>query len=140
MNGRFFLDTNIFGYCFDRHVPYKQARANELVRKALENRTGVISYQVVQEFINLALRKFDPPMQIVDVQQYATVILRPLLAVPSSMALCQRALLLWDGQQRSWYDALIVAAALEARCAVLYSEDMQHGQRIEGLQVINPFV
>lgn len=140
MSGRYFLDTNILAYCFDETAPEKRERANQLVREGLERRVGVISYQVVQEFINLALRRFEPRMGVDDVRQYAAVVLRPMLAVGSSMALYQRALEIVERYRFSWYDSLIVASALESRCEVLYSEDLQHKQRIESLEIVNPFL
>jgi predicted nucleic acid-binding protein len=75
-----------------------------------------------------------------DVRQYAAVVLRPMLAVGSSMALYQRALEIVERYRFSWYDSLIVASALESRCEVLYSEDLQHKQRIESLEIVNPFL
>jgi predicted nucleic acid-binding protein len=140
MSGRYFLDTNILAYCFDETAPEKRERANQLVREGLERRVGVISYQVLQEFINLALRRFEPRMGVDDVRQYAAVVLRPMLAVGSSMALYQRALEIVERYRFSWYDSLIVASALESRCEVLYSEDLQHKQRIESLEIVNPFL
>lgn len=56
-----------------------------------------------------------------------------------STGLVRRAIAVREKCLFSWYDSLIVAAALEARCEVLYTEDLQHGQRIEGLRIVNPF-
>jgi predicted nucleic acid-binding protein len=139
MSGRYFLDTNILAYCFDASAPDKRTRSNELVRDGLERRSAVISYQVVQEFINVALRRFTPRMTVDEVRDYAASVLRPLLAVNSSMALTVRALEIAERYRFSWYDSLLVAAALEAGCEILYSEDLQHQQRIETLQIVNPF-
>ena len=61
MNGRFFLDTNIFVYSFDVNSPRKAAQARTLIRSAIETRGGIVSYQVVQEFFNVALRRFSKP-------------------------------------------------------------------------------
>lgn len=58
MNGRFFLDTNVFVYSFDVSAPSKARRATQPIRQALETRKGIISYQVAQEFFNVALRRF----------------------------------------------------------------------------------
>lgn len=140
MSGKHFLDTNILAYCFDPTAPEKRTRANQIVREGLERRVAVISYQVAQEFINLALRRFEPRLRFDDVRQYATVVLRPLLAVSSSMALMHRALDVAERYRFGWYDSLVVAAALEAQCEILYSEDLQHGQRVEALRIVNPFL
>ena len=64
MSARFFLDTNVFAYSFDRGSPAKSRRAAQLIREAVTNRKGIVSYQVVQEFFNLALRKFEEPMTV----------------------------------------------------------------------------
>ena len=63
-----------------------------------------------------------------------------MLAVESSLALFERALDVNRRYKSSWYDSLIVAAAIEAKCDVLYTEDLQHGQRFGGLTVVNPFI
>ena len=86
MSDRFFLDTNIFVYSFDRTAPKKAARAKRLVREALASQKGVTSYQVAQEFLNVALRRFARPMDTHEAEQYLATIFRPLLAVHSSVA------------------------------------------------------
>jgi predicted nucleic acid-binding protein len=139
MNARFFLDTNIFVYSFDRESADKAQRATQLIRQAVATRKGIVSYQVVQEFFNVALRRFAQPMTVAEAEQYLGTIFRPLLAVQSSQALYSEALRLKDRHQLFWYDSLIVAAALESQCSVLYSEDFQHGQSFGDLRVENPF-
>ncbi len=140
MNARFFLDTNIFVYSFDRTAAAKNRRATQLIREAVSTRKGIVSYQVVQEFFNLALRRFAEPMSVPEAEQYLGAVFRPLLAVQSSPALVSEALRLTDRYRLSWYDSLIVAAAIEGGCGVLYSEDLQHGHRFGQLKVENPFV
>jgi predicted nucleic acid-binding protein len=140
MNGRFFLDTNIFVYSLDRTAPAKSLRARELIREAIEKRQGIVSYQVVQEFFNVAFHRFAQPMSLADSEQYLATTFRPLLAVHSSQALLAEAMRLKDRFQLPWYDALIVASALEGECATLYSEDFQHGQKYREMRVTNPFL
>ena len=145
MSDRFFLDTNFFVYSFDQSAAAKARKATELIREALTTQKGVISYQVVQEFFNVALRRFSQPMQTADAEQYLSTVFRPLLAVHSSQALYAEALHLHaqSGLSQtllSWYDALIVSAALQARCQLLFTVDLQHGQRFGSLQVRNPFL
>ncbi len=139
MSDRFFLDTNIFVYSFDRSSPAKAQRAAQLIREALTTQKGVISYQVVQEFFNVALRRFSQPMNAADAGQYLTTVFRPLLTVHSSQALYAEALQIHSQSGLSWYDSLIVSAAIQARCDLLLTEDIQHGQRFGSLQVMNPF-
>jgi predicted nucleic acid-binding protein len=140
MNDRFFLDTNIFVYSFDRAAAAKMRRANHLIRQAVARRKGAVSYQVVQEFFNVALRRFEVPMTAAEAEQYLATIFRPLLLVHSSQNLYAQALRLCEQHRLSWYDSLIVAAAIEAECRTLYSEDLEHGRKIGDLRIVNPFV
>ena len=139
MSDRHFLDTNIFVYSRDDRYPEKKKTAVELIRNAVARRTGVVSYQVVQEFFNVVLCKANPPMRNDDAQQYLATVFRPLLAVHSSAALISEAIRIEGRHRLSWYDSLIVAAAIEAKCQILYSEDLQHGQRFGDVTVKDPF-
>jgi predicted nucleic acid-binding protein len=140
MSDRFFLDTNIFVYSFDRSAVMKAQKATQLIRNALKTQKGIISYQVVQEFFNVALRKFSEPMTAVEAEQYLGTVFRPLVGVHSSQALYAEALHLQAKSGMSWYDSLIVSAAIQAQCDFLYTEDLQHGQRFGSLQISNPFL
>ena len=140
MSDRFFLDTDIFVYSFDTNAPKKSDRAVKLIRRAIEAQQGIVSYQVVQEFFNVALRRFAQPMSSKEAEQYLSTTFRPLLAVHSSHGLYSRALQLASTYSLSWYDSVIVASAIEGRCGVLCSEDFQHGQRFGGLRIENPFL
>jgi predicted nucleic acid-binding protein len=140
MSDRFFLDTNIFVYSFDRSAAVKARKATQLIRKALSTQKGIISYQVIQEFFNVALRRFSQPMKAADAEQYLGTVFRPLLAVPSSQALYAEAMHLQAKSGLTWYDSLIVSAAIQAQSDLLFTEDLQHGQRFGSLRVINPFL
>ena len=139
MSGRLFLDTNIFVYSFDPSSPKKAAQARRLIRSAIETRGGIVSYQVVQEFFNVALRRFAKPMSGMDAEQYLATTFRPLLSVHSSQALYAEALRIAARFRLPWYDSLIVASAMEGQCDVLYSEDFQDGQQIASVTISNPF-
>jgi predicted nucleic acid-binding protein len=139
MSGRFFLDTNIFVYAFDRSAPAKAKKAAHLVRQAADTGRGIVSYQVVQEFFNVAFRRFVQPMTVAEAEQYLITVFRPLLAIHSSPSLYMEAMRIAGKHHLAWYDSLIVASALEGRCETLYSEDFQHGREIEGLEIENPF-
>jgi predicted nucleic acid-binding protein len=140
MGSRFFLDTNIFVYTFDLNAPSKRRNAAQLIRRAADTGEGIVSYQVVQEFFNVALRRFPHPMTVAEAEQYLITVLRPLLAVNSSPSLYLDALRIADKHRLSWYDSLIVAAACEGQCSTLYSEDLSHGQKIESIRIENPFL
>ena len=139
MNDRFFLDTNIFVYSFDRSSPAKAKRSATLIKEAVTSRKGIVSYQVVQEFLNVALKRFENPLTTSEAEQYLATVFRPLLTVYASQSLFLEALRLSGRYRLSWYDSLIVAAAIEGQCATLYSEDLQHGQRIGEIEIQNPF-
>ena len=140
MSGRFFLDTNIFVYSFDTSSPKKAVQSTKLIRSAIETRGGIVSYQVVQEFFNVALRRFAKPMSTADAEQYLSTTFRPLLSVHSSPALYGEALRIGARFRLAWYDSLIVASAIEGQCDVLYSEDFQDGQQFGTVVISNPFV
>jgi predicted nucleic acid-binding protein len=138
MSGEF-IDTNVFVYLFDETNDHKRITAEQLVRTALETRHARISHQVVQETLNVVTRKLPSPMTAEDAQRFLEQVLVPLWQIMPSPALYRRGLDLQSRYGFSFYDALIVASALEAGCTRLYSEDMQHGQHIEGLIIENPF-
>ena len=135
-----FLDTNIFVYTFDTKEPAKRNTAQNLVAQGLEDRSAAISYQVVQEFLNVATRKFVTPMRAHEAEEYLDRVLMPLWEVFPSAALYARALAVSASAKIHFYDALIVSSALEAGCRILLSEDLQHGRRIGGLEIRNPFL
>ncbi len=139
MSGRFFLDTNIFVYTFDRDAPAKANAALELVREGISTRKGMVSYQVVQQFFSVALGRFASPLSLPEAEHYFATTFRPLLAVNSSPVLFLNALRVKDTYRFSWYDSLIVSAALQGECELLYSEDLQSEQKVQNLRIQNPF-
>jgi predicted nucleic acid-binding protein len=140
MRDRFFLDTNVFAYSFDRNEPQKSLKASQLIYLGLSTHKGCISYQVIQEFLNVALRRSVDPMTALEGERYLSTVLQPLLAVHSSSALFSEGLRIKARWGYAWYDSLIVAAALRAQCEVLFTEDLQHGQHIGSLEIRNPFL
>ena len=140
MSGRYFLDTNILIYQFDNRDPRTQEIARDLMWKGARLRKGVISYQVIQEFYNAMFRRFPNVFTHEDSERYLSKVLRRFSIVNSSTELFEQALHLRHRYKFSWYDSLIVAAAIEAKCDVLYTEDLQHGQRFGDLVVTNPFL
>jgi predicted nucleic acid-binding protein len=140
MSDRYFLDTNIFVYSLDPVDPRKARIAEELVTRGVGSRLGVTSYQVVQEFMNVSLRQFRATMTVTELELYFFKVLLPMMTIPSSSGLFLEALRLQTANQIAWYDSLIIAAALQGGCRVLYSEDMQHGRRFGDLVIQNPFL
>ena len=132
-----FLDTNVFIYLFDEVDDHKRATADRLIADALASGTGVVSFQVVQEALNVLTRKLGASSS--DARRFLDAVLAPLWRVAPSPDLYLRALEVRDRYGFSFYDALVVAAALDAGCTRLLSEDLQHGQRIGDLTVVDPF-
>lgn len=139
MKGKFFIDTNVFVYSFDDADPRKQAISQELIKIALTHETGCISFQVIQEFLNVASKRFNPPLQLHDATHYLNAFLVPLCEIYASGGLYLKALEIAERWQYSFYDALIIAAALRSDCSILYTEDLQPGQKIQSLTILNPF-
>jgi predicted nucleic acid-binding protein len=139
MNDRYFLDTNILVYCFDRDDQCKQSIAETLVGEALSDHKGAISSQVIQEFLNVATRKFEEPMDLLQSRMYLETVLVPLCEVFPSLSLYQQALGIQHETRYSFYDSLIIAGAIETNSQIIYSEDLQAGQSVRGLNIVNPF-
>ena len=134
-----FFDSNVFIYLFDTTDVRKRELAFDLVNRGLIDGKVCISHQVVQETLNVMVRKLPKPMAADTAQTFLQHTLVPLWRVMPSAALYQRGLALQARWKFSFYDSMIVAAALEAGCKRLLSEDLQHGQRIEGMRIENPF-
>ena len=137
---RVFFDTNIVVYCFDTLEPRKQTRAKDLLAHALNSKLGVVSYQVVQEFCNVASKAKRLQLPQERILAYVNLVLQPMNQVGPGSALIESALKLRAEHSFSFYDSLIIASAQQAKCQVLYSEDMQHMQRVGNLQIVNPFL
>jgi predicted nucleic acid-binding protein len=140
MNANFFLDTNLFDYCFDGKPFRKACRASQLIREAITTRKGLLNYQVVQEFFSVALCRFEQPRRPEKAEQYLANVFRPLRVVHSSQALYNEALQVVRQYRIAWYDVLILAGALQAQCGALFSEDFQRGQHLGELRIQNSFL
>ncbi len=137
---KYFLDTNIFIYSYDPRNASKQQKALDLVQRTIEEHKGIISFQVVQEFLSLMTAKFNHKLTTNDLKDYLNIVLLPLCSVFPSDELYRQALGIHASSRIAFYDALIVAAASMAGCSILYTEDLQHGQVINGVKIQNPFL
>ena len=134
---RSLLDTNILVYADARDVPLKQQRAITLIRDMRAAGTAVLSTQVLQEFVNVALRKLQLPHDLI---RERIGFYRRFEMVTASDALIASALDLHVLRRVSFYDALIVQAAVVSGCQRVLSEDMQHGAVLAGVRIENPFL
>ena len=94
---------------------------------------------MVQEFLNVATQKFVKPLGESDALLYLDRVLGPLCEVLPTLDLYRRAIGLASRWKYSFYDSLIIASALQSECRIIYSEDLQHGQKVEGVMLVNPF-
>lgn len=134
-----FLDSNVFVYAFDETDERKRGIARELVLRSLRDTTGVISYQVVQEVLNVITTKMARPVRHDDAVQYLRSTLKPMWSVYPTDDLFTRALEIRSRYGYGFYDSLIVSAAVHSGCSTLYSEDMQHGQVVDTIRIVDPF-
>ena len=136
MSGRSFFDSNVLVYTDDGDAPSKQARALELLAEHRQARSGVISTQVIQEYLVAATKKLGVTAPVA--RRKAELFGRFEL-VPLGLDDILGAIDLHRLHQLSFWDGLIIRAALASGCTRLYSEDLQHGWRLDGLEVVNPF-
>lgn len=133
-----FVDTNVLIYALDARFPEKQSAAQEWLRRCWTERIGRVSTQVLNEFyVNLVRINGG------EFQARARAEIRQLMAWhPCAIdgALLETAWGIADEASVSHWDALIIAAAVHQDCETLLSEDLQHGQVIEGVRVVNPFL
>ena len=135
-----FFDSNIVLYSLDTANPQKQDIASRLLASAVHNANVSISFQVVQEVLNGITRRVQPRVETHDLQRLMDTFLIPLWAVMPSRTLYERALAIQQRYRYAFYDSLIIAAAIEARCTRLLTEDLQHGQVIDSVRIENPFL
>lgn len=138
MSARFFLDTNILIYTFD-HEAAQREKAIRLVGEALQDGRGMISFQVVQEFLSAMLHKVKHKPIWNDLYSHYEEILAPLCRVYPDPELYRQALRIQHDTKYHFYDSLIIASAVAGGCKYLYSEDLHDGQRISGVTIQNPF-
>ena len=134
-----FIDTNIVVYANDGRDPEKQIIAQNLLKKLIPSNQAAISSQVLQEFCNVMLKGDKPFMRLSDLRVVLLEVLLPIMRHSPDATFYVQALDLINRHSLGWYDSLIVQAAVELHCDVLYTEDLQDGQQFGKLKVVNPF-
>jgi predicted nucleic acid-binding protein len=128
-----FFDTNVLLYLLSADTT-KADRVEQLLGER-----GTISVQVLNEFAAVAVRKLKMPL--IDVREILGTIRAVCSVEPVTVATHDRGLAIFERYGFSLYDSVLVASALIAAARALYSEDLQHGQVIDGqLRVVNPFL
>ena len=138
MSDRFFVDTNLLVYSRDASEPVKQQKAMKWMTRLWHDKSGRLSFQVLQEFYITVTHKLDPglPIDIARTDVRSLMSWQPLSA---SSTVMERAWTIQDRYGLSWWDALIVSAAQTGDCRYLLTEDLQEQQDLGNVQVINPF-
>lgn len=132
-----FVDTNILLYAYDEDAGARHERAAELIADLGSRRRGAISVQVLQEFYVNVTRKGEVPLSPADARTRLRVLSRwPVHAPLASDVLAAAELA--EAQRLSFWDAMIIRSASRMECNVLWSEDLNAGQVIAGVQVRNP--
>ncbi len=136
MPTRSFIDTNVLVYAEASDEPAKQRLALDLLKQLFETTSGVLSTQVLQEYCNVAIKKLKLPAAHIRAQldlyeQFEVVQVTP--------AIIRAGLDLHQTRSVSFYDAIVLASAQTAGCSVLLSEDMNAGELVAGVRVVNPF-
>jgi predicted nucleic acid-binding protein len=135
---KFFFDTNVLVYLFDADSPDKRKKARTRFQKHAEAGDILLSTQVLQEFYVAVTRRLARPLDAAAASEAVSSFAElPLVQIDSRLIVS--AIHRSRNNQLSFWDALIVQAAIEGHASTLYSEDMQHGQMVNGLRVINPF-
>lgn len=133
-----FVDTNVLVYWLDSADATKQQAASTWLQELWSRRAGRLSFQVLLEFYVTVTQKLATQVEA----QEARAITQSLLAwdpLVTDRRTIAGAWALQDRYQLSWWDALIVASAQLAGCRYLLTEDLQHGQDLGGVEVVNPF-
>ncbi len=138
MSAKVFVDTNVLVYCRDASEPKKQAQTSAWMAALWKQRTGRLSFQVLQEYYVTVTAKLSPGLSRELARREVRMLLawRPLVV---DERLLEGAWLLQDHHKLSWWDALIVAAGQSAGCRYLLSEDFQEGYDWGDMTVVNPF-
>jgi predicted nucleic acid-binding protein len=139
MSDKYFVDTNILVYTQDLAAGDKCSRAQALTSELWELGKGVISTQVLQELYGALRRKLKSPMTALQ----AAEILRDYSeweVVINNRESIFRAIEIESRYKIAFWDALILQAAEKAGASTVYSEDLSHGGRYSGMQVVNPFI
>ena len=134
---RSLLDTHLLVYADAADEPIKQRRALALITALRSDGSAVLSTQVLQEYVNVALRKLRLPQALI---RERIAFYRRFEMVPASADLVAGALDLHVLHSLSFYDALIVQAAVVSGCQRVLSEDMQHAAVYGGVRIENPFI
>lgn len=137
MSGVAFVDSNMLIYAHDRDAGPRRERARQLCENLWHERSGCMSVQVLQEFYVTLTRKLRAPVARAQARELVRACISWVLS-PTTPETVVRATELSEAAEIGFWDALIVAAAEQSGADTLYSEDLNDGQMIAGVRVVNP--
>jgi predicted nucleic acid-binding protein len=137
MKGKIFLDANILVYLFSTTEIVKSEQINTIIQTYSDKNQLVWSTQVIQEFYAVMSRKYN--VQSLQIKKIIDTFSH-LECVVNDVAIIKNAIDIQVINQLSFWDSLIISSAKTSKCTYLLSEDLNAGQRIEGIQVVNPFL
>lgn len=138
MSGRVFVDTNTLVYAYDADAAEKRQIARRLIASLWGQKSGVLSRQVLQEFYVVTARKMAAPIRRLDARTVVRAYLPWVIETDAAMILAASEI--EERNNISFWGAMIVAAAQRARAVRIVTEDLNHGQQIEGIVIENPFL
>ena len=138
-SARAFVDTNVLVYAFDRSAEAKQAAAQRLLEELWERETGCLSVQVLQEFFVTITRKVPRPISIDAAADRIRELAVWKVFAPTAQDVLT-AIALQKKTKLSFRDAMVIHAAAESGCDVLWTEDLSDGQMLRGMRIRNPFL
>lgn len=141
MIDKVFLDTNILVYLFDKSEKEKQTKVKKLISDLLPQTRMFVSVQVINEFINVTSKKIAAPISPAQQKEIIEFINDIFIVTPLNVDTTLSALEISQKYKLSFWDSLIISSALENKCNVLYSEDMQNGFSVYNkIKIVNPFI
>ncbi|HUO35986.1 MAG TPA: PIN domain-containing protein [Candidatus Acidoferrum sp.] len=137
MSGRTFVDTNVLIYAHDSEAGAKREIAREIIGDLWDERSGLLSVQVLQEFYVNATRKIAVPLSTASAR--AVVAAYKTWCIPPAIEDVADAFRAEDEARIGFWDALVIASATRSGAARILSEDLNAGQSIRGIKIENPF-
>ena len=136
--GKVFFDSNILVYSVDERDSLKQKIAIDLINKAMQNKIGAISTQSLQEFFSVTTKKLNVSKEAA--KEYLDFFVDNFPVTQVTLSNIYKAIDISIQTQFSFWDSLIISAAHSSGCVIVYSEDMNHNQLVNGVKIINPFI
>jgi predicted nucleic acid-binding protein len=139
MSDKFFIDTNILVYANDITDAAKNLKSKDIILQGMHDDTLVLSTQVLSEFYVTVTKKIERPLSSIEAKEEIEL-LKSVEVIEISIDMIIRAIEFSERFKVSYWDALIIASAIEAKCQIIYSEDLSSGQKFESTSILNPYL